>query len=342
MTTAVREAPERAETKTKRWTLREVEKQTATLEDLRRQVTELAEKERTLSDQIASAIEAGEDPSDLREELEEARSLREDLEGVEPVLAERIEERRELACRALAEERLASIKKAIGGLRGELPRHLKRAEEAGEAYLEALRKATDARPRATYLVEEARALCRRFGLTMPELELPEGVDPALRKVDAPPRTRVPHTLHAKAPEDAVKIVARALERWGDGCPSVEILAEAGEPEEPWTPEAEQEAEKERQEAERQERRATVDEWLRGALEAGPRPRGEVRGAAVASDELRDAYPRSGWSSKEAVEVLSASRRRLEVEDVQRKADGARCWALPGTWSEEDFTRPRRR
>jgi len=170
MTTMTKEAPQRAETETKRWTLREVEKQEATLQDLRAQVEELAEKEKALKARIAETRAAGEDPSGLQEEFRETRDLREDLEGVEPVLEGKIEERRRAAFHALFEERLHEIKKKRGGIAGEHPRRVERLRKAVEAAEKELAKMQDAYAVDRAFNTESRTIAELTGLALPDMQ----------------------------------------------------------------------------------------------------------------------------------------------------------------------------
>lgn len=170
MTTATMDPPATGTEQTKTWTLREIEKQRATLADLRQRVEDLTTREEEIQGQVATALADGEDASDLKAELAETRELREDLVAVEPVLAARIQARHHLALQALAADRLQAIKKKVGGLVGEAPRRAEKARELAEKLVAQLDWLADVKGRRGVLDAEARLLEAAFGLERPDFK----------------------------------------------------------------------------------------------------------------------------------------------------------------------------
>lgn len=154
------------------WTLKDIEKQETTLQDLRRKLVELDQREAALQRQLADAVEAGEDPHDLRDELEQVRSLVADLRPVEPVLEERIRERRRLAYQERARQELRTLKKRAGGLAGELDRRAEKATEIAEKLEAELEFLARGPIRLVFLESAARLLAREWGLEGPDHKEP--------------------------------------------------------------------------------------------------------------------------------------------------------------------------
>lgn len=151
-------------------TLKEVEEQEQRLRDTRERVRELEARERELSEQVADALADGGDPDELREERGEVQQEIEDLSAAAEVLAERVEDRRERALRAAAEERLAEIKRSQNGSYGEHGRRKSRLQEAAETFVARVEAVNEAYARQRQLRSEAKALVGEFGLDMPDLK----------------------------------------------------------------------------------------------------------------------------------------------------------------------------
>lgn len=165
-------------------TLKEVEKQEERLRETRERVRELEARERELSEQVADALADGEDPDELRAERGGVQQEIEDLSAAAEVLEERVEDRRERALEAAAEERLAEIKRQQGGNAGEHPRRKERLQEAAETFVARVEAVNEAYARQRQLRAEAKALVEEFGLEMPELKrfVPPARDDDLQEV----------------------------------------------------------------------------------------------------------------------------------------------------------------
>lgn len=201
---------------------KELDKQAGTLAETRQRLEDLREEKAQLDDRIAQAVtgESEEDVEDLRERRQEVHELISDFSAAVPLLERRIRARRMRRLRDLAEERLQTVKKQIGGLAGEAPRRMERLDELLEEVRDALEFLGTAKHKRRHLRQEARILAGAFGLELPEfkeldVDRSEARDAVKGVVDAVSWPRgVPNGERA---------VLRNLEHYGVDSPALDLL-----------------------------------------------------------------------------------------------------------------------
>lgn len=295
------------------------------LRDTRGRVADRLETIRSRTAEIReelAALAVDGDPEErarvLREERRELDAEREELEGISPVLASREEEALEALRRAAVEDLAGRARKVAGGLAGEHPRHVGRAEEWEQ-------KAADARAKAEAAAERARALADALAV----LAVLTGVDTGSVKTvpGTGGRTSIGRHLNLGNVRRAAPEALRILKREDLLTPEAEEAVEAGL--ERWTPESEQRWRERDQQEERDARalerakvREEVDAWLRDVLKGGPVLRERVFSRAKAAGITLNRDPYQG-------DVLAA-KARIGAVPVEREGDDGRAtwWWIP--------------
>lgn len=267
----------------------------------------------------------------LRSELHDLREEAQELEGVLPLIDERVEEARAALHRQAVEETFAQVRKVAGGLVGEHPRHVERAEEHERKAEESREKASDAATRSHRLRAAAEAVGRLLELDPGETKTVSHVRPPRRG----PRWFLQSGKLRQAAREAVKHLDAEGLLSDTARQAIEArVEELSDVEEARCHQAQQQARRDEHAEERAQAQATVDLWLRDLLEDGPVPR--KRAVAMARTE--------GFSVTRGEASLSSARRRLGVVPVEQIEDPGRprasWWALPGTWREEEYRRIR--
>jgi len=219
-------------------TLEQIRRQEATLAALERQAEELQVEEETLGREIVKALAAGakQDAKPLRARRREVRETRADILEALPLLRERITTQRKQVGNAEAERRLTGIGRAYGSLVTEYAEDGKRLVEAAQSYAAAKESFNARFVRLKRLVAEQGALIDRFELaatTLPTITIPalhekaaeayeliEGtaafLDHAPRTLLSPATEKCEHGLRQRRTYEEIK-----------GSPTFEIIESAG-------------------------------------------------------------------------------------------------------------------
>lgn len=155
-----------------------IEKRRETLAELREErIPALEARLEELDGEIADAVANGGDAEALKEERAQVREDLENFETAAPILERRIREAERERLEERAEELLQSVRKRVGGLAGEQPRHVERFDEAMEKARRALEAAVAARAKRAVLARVAELLAAKFDLEKPSLrQVPDPAD----------------------------------------------------------------------------------------------------------------------------------------------------------------------
>lgn len=260
----------------------------------------------------------------LRQEIVSLRGELAELIEVIPKLQGRIEEARQALHRAAVGEMIGKARKIAGGLVGERPRHLERAEAFERKAEESRQKAGEAASRANLLADAGEAVGQLLQLESGGIRRVSGRGSDLQKQIEAGKLR-------RAARSALGILEAEGLLTDDARTAVLAGIEGVDDEEErrrWTERQEETRNAQAREAE--EAREEVDAWLRDVLSDGPVLRDRIMARAKRHGI------RIGGSSVRA--DLRSARRSLEVVPLIARDEVGKptWWGLPETWDAERF------
>lgn len=274
----------------------------------------------------------GDAAGELRQERGELEDERREMRAILPVVERRIADARDDLDQAAAEETIQRLRQTAGGLTGEYPRHVERAEEYEEKAQNSREKARAAVSRSWRARWAAQAVAALLDVEAGEISTVAGVRPPR----APIRTFISQRKLRRAGREAIKFLdgegllsdeaATAIER---------AIVALDDDEEARRREEQRRAKLDVTAREREQARETVDDFLRDLLQRGPVPRERIADAA-----RHNGIPLTpGGDGAHGANLLDA-RQRLGILAIERIEDRQRprpsWWALPGRWDGDEF------